>query len=288
MRVYSVLVGVFSLLFFGVIASATNRLNLPQMSADLTVDGVELQAIFDVQGHNEVLTPQLTQTVLSFLPKDFRNGCHDMVPDFGPMAARQTTWAWTVRVLDAESDNERRNVLLALRCTIHVPDVTFYDERLAVFSSSNRSRLKLIPLDQDCTNCSDVYHLKFLQKVEREGGYLAELGVEHTTENPCCDGGDTDSGERWVLVSMPSGTSVLSFDKEAYHYNHDDEGGDTETKCDSTVSHERDARANLRTVVTKTTCTENGKVKPPVTTNRYVWNESSGRFDENLQLSQTP
>lgn len=279
MRVYHALISIGSLLM-GASAFGGNRLNLPQVSVDVHLSGDPLQPIWDVRGDEQVLTAQSAQTLLHLLPPDFQNGCRDMVPDFGLAAGAQTRWGWSVRLLHAEGSNAERSVLLALRCTVHVPDVTFYDERLAVLLSGKRNVLKLVALDKDCPNCSDVYHLKFAERFEAADGYFAELGVEHTTDNPCCDGGDTDRGDRLLLISVPSGAKVLDFDKEAYHYSHDDEDGDTETKCSAALAYERDATMRLKAVMATTTCTENGKFKPPVTTSRYLWDERSGRFQE--------
>ena len=289
MRLHQTALFFFSLLI-GSTTLASDRLNLPQLSADFAVNGTELQAIFqrDPNRDNQELPPQLAEAVLSSLSADFRNACHGMMPDFGAAAAAQSTWRWSVTLLHAESSPGVQNALLALRCTVHVPDVTFYDERLAVYLSGSTRILKMVALDQDCTNCSDTYHLHFRQKFRNPSGYLAELSVEHTTENPCCDGGDTDSGERWVLIHVPSGANVLAFDKEAYHYNHDDQDGDTETNCKADVAYERDTAANLKAVRTKTGCTENGQFKAPETTARYIWDEAKCRFHDTGASTPAP
>lgn len=280
MRIYYVLIGA-CLVSTCTPAYGGSRLNLPQVSAEITLSPEEVRPIFEPHGGNEdrVLDGHFASYVIGSLPADLRNGCHDMVPDFGPAAAANTSWNWSVRLLHTEGDKEQ-SALLALRCTVHVPDITFYDERLAALSNGKTIVLKLLPLEKDCTNCADVYHLKFVQRFDADNGYFAELRVEHTTENPCCDGGDIESGERLLLIALPSGVSVLALDAEEYRYSNDDADGDTETRCKAAVTYERDSAAKLRALAAETSCTENGKFAPSSKVTRYRWDRAKGRFTE--------
>ena len=285
MRVYAILAGVCYLLA-GTPALGSNRLNLPQISAEVNLTLGQVQAIFEMQPDKGglLLAARETQILINSLPADFRAGCHDMVQDFGLQAAAQTTWAWSVTLLHTENGRSGQSALLAFRCTAHVPDVTYSDERLALLLNGQKTVLKLLALDNDCTNCSDLYHLKFVQRFNAENGYFAELRLEHTTENPCCDGGDTDSGARLLLIAIPSGSVALSFDKETHFYNHDDQDGDTETECKSVVTYERES-SSLLGVNTQTACTENGKPKPPVSVMRYRWDRAKERFEGSATTS---
>jgi hypothetical protein len=285
MRICVILAGLYCLLA-GTPAFGGNRLDLPQVSAEVNLPLGQVESVFEMQPNKtgEALPARETYVLISSLPADFRNGCSDMTLDYGPQAAAQTTWAWSVRVLHAESGKFGQSALLAFRCTAHVPDVTYSDERRAILLNGQKTTLKLLALDKDCDNCSDLYHFEFVQRFNTENGYFAELRLEHTTENPCCDGGDTDKGARFLLVTIPLEAVALSFDKETYFYNHDDQDGDTETECKSVVTYDREA-GNLLGVNTQTSCTENGKPKPPVMVTRYRWDRTKERFESSAAAS---
>lgn len=260
-------------------ARAGERLNLPQVSAQIMLDRsaeTEIDAMLQA-GLEQPLSPRLANFLLESLPENVRNGCRDLVSDFGTES--NATAEWSVRLLHAESAGTERSAVLALRCTLHVPDAVFYDERPALLISSNQTVLKLLPLDADCTNCSDLFHLKFTQRFASQTGYLAELATEHSTDNPCCDGGDRTSGVKLFLIAVPGGEVALSFDKDTDDENHDDESGDTETVCTSEVAYQQNGDG-LQAVTARSRCTENGKFKPPITTRRFVWDKGKKRFEE--------
>src|SRR5262249_6631990 len=191
MRASHTLLGLY-LLLAGAPVFGGSRLNLPQVSAEVKLNPREVQSIFDLQADRNAraLPGKLTQLIMDSLPASFLRGCQDMVVDFGPTAIPKTTWAWSGRVLHTEIDKSVQSALLALRCTVHVPDVTYFDERFALLlNNGQESVLKLVALDKDCTDCTSLYHLEFRQRFGTDNGDLAELTVEHTTDHPCCDGG---------------------------------------------------------------------------------------------------
>ena len=148
---------------FLVLAASTNaasgsRLNLPQPSAEVPLNAADLKSILTPQNgkDEDLLAPQVTGFLMGSLPKEFRYACREMVPNFGSEAAAKTTWEWSVRRLHVEGNDIQQSALLALRCTVHVPDITYYDERPAVLLlNKEKAFLKLSPLAEDCTNCSD-------------------------------------------------------------------------------------------------------------------------------------
>jgi hypothetical protein len=266
---------------------ATNRLNLPQLSAEVTLNADEVKGVFTAQqGKGEVvLAPPITQLLIGSLPAEFRDGCREMVPNFGPQAAAKTTWAWSIRRLYIEGNENEQSTLLALRCTAHVPEITYFDERLAVLLNGKKTVLKLLALDRDCTDCSTLYHLQFTQRFDSDSGYLAELNIDHTTENPCCDGGYTETGSGLLLIAVPSGVSALALDKDTHSDVPGEESSDSHSDCKSVITYERDGMSKLRAVVSSTTCTENGKVQPSITTSRYDWDRSKRRFEKTPNTS---
>ena len=99
-----------------------------------------------------------------------------------------------------------------------------------------------------------------------------------TTDNPCCDGGDSRSAGKLLLVAVPEGATVLAFEKETDDYNRDDADGDTQTVCRSEVSYERDGEGRLLAINARKSCTENGKFVPPIKASRFEWNAGEKRF----------
>lgn len=286
MRFHPILAGLCCLLA-GTYAFGGGRFDLPQISTEVNLRPEEVQPIF-MQGGNgaRLLSAREAQPLISAFPADFRNGCREMVPDYGPEAEVKTSWAWSVRVLHAESGAFGQSAVLALRCTGHVPGIadTYSDERLAVLLSGQKTVLKLLALDKDCLNCEDLYHFEFVQRFQTENGYFAELTMAYTSQNPCCDGGDLGKGARFLLVAIPLGAAALTFDKETYFYNHDDEDGDTVTVCKSVVTYEREG-ASLLGVKTRMACTDNGEPEAPIPVTQYRWNGAKGRFERNEAAS---
>jgi hypothetical protein len=103
----------------------------------------------------------------------------------------------------AEHVNGERTAILAFRCTVHIPDATAYDERPAVLVSDKEGAvLRFVSLAEECNNCSELYHVGYTQKFAAAAGYLAELRVDHSTDNPCCDGGDSHGGSDLLLLAL--------------------------------------------------------------------------------------
>ncbi len=273
------------LLVFAVATAGHSRLNLPQETAEVTLNSAAKGEIDSVLENRSALAKgqlpaNVAQILIESLPAHLRNGCKEMISDSA--ANPLVSSAWSATLLHAEGDRAERSALVSFRCTVHIADLVGYDERPAVLLSRKQATvLKFLPLDPDCTNCSDLYHLQFKQRFEATGGYLAELDVEHSTSNPCCDGGDRLSGTRLLLISVPEGASVLDFEKATDNYSHDDEAPeDAQTVCKSEVSYERDPNQHLQAVTARMSCTQNGKFVPPIVTRRFEWNPANQRFQE--------
>jgi hypothetical protein len=285
MRCRNILWGLQFLLALAVATPGNGRLNLPQETTEVTL-GPSTKAELDSALENGSVpataqfSARVTQILIQSLPARLRNGCTEMISDFGTNPAVSS--AWGVTLLHAEGGSAERSALLSFRCTVHVADLMGYDERPALLLSKKQTTvLKFLPLDPDCANCSDMYHLQYKQRFEAPGGYLAELDVEHSTSNPCCDGGDRLSGTRLVLISVPEGAKVLDFEKATDDYSHDDRAPeDAQTICKSEVSYDRDPNRHLQTVTARMSCAQNGKFVPPIITRRFAWNPDSQRFEE--------
>lgn len=262
-------------------SSAESRLNLPQVSTESHLNGearAEVDRMVDqwISDPAQAMAPGAWRPLLEAVP-DLLRGCRAMLSEFEPMT--KVSRDFSVRVLHAERAGEERTAILAFRCSVHIPDVTAIDERPGVLVSNKGAIvLKLLPLADDCTNCSDLYRIAYTQRFAAAGGYLAELNVEHSTDNPCCDGGDSNGGTKLLLVGVPEGATVLAFDKETDDYNHDDEDGDTQTTCKSEILYEWDGMGRLLAVNAQTRCSENGKFTPPARASRFEWNAGEKRF----------
>jgi len=261
---------------------AESRLNLPQVAAEVRLNAeakLELDSMLEKWSGDptQAIAPDAWRLLLESLPAELRNGCREMLSDFETMV--KVDRDLSVRILYAERVNGERTAILAFRCTVHIPEVTAYDERPAVLVSDKEGAvLRLVSLAEDCNNCSDLYHVGYSQKFAAAAGYLAELNVEHSTDNPCCDGGDSHGGSDLLLVAVPEGAKLLAFEKDTDDYNHDDEAGDAQTACRSEISYERDRQGRLQAIDARTSCTENGKSKPPIKATRFEWNVREKRF----------
>jgi hypothetical protein len=261
---------------------AESRMNLPQVAAEASVDAktkLQVDSAFDkwASDPEHAMTPDTARLLIEASPAELRNGCREMLSDFESMVRVDRNLS--VRVLHAERVNEERTAVLAFRCTVHIPDVTAYDERPAVLVSNRSvSILKLLPVANECKNCSDLYQVGYTQRFAVARGYMAELNVGHTTRNPCCDGGDDHEGSDLLLVAVPEGAKLLAFEKDTDDYNHDDENGDAQTVCKSEISYLRDSKGGLQAIDARTSCTVNGKFEPPIKASRFEWNASEKRF----------
>ena len=263
-------------------AGVESRMNLPQVSGEVWLSAearLELDSVWGkwASDREYAMTPSVSQRLLEALPAELRDGCREMLSDFEPAIKVERNLG--VRVLHAEGIADERTAILAFRCTVHIPELTAYDERPAVLVlHKGAGVLRLLPLAETCENCSDLYHVAYTQKFAAAGGYLAELKVEHTTDNPCCDGGDSHGGRDLLLVAVPEGAKVLTFEKDTDDYNHDDESEDTQTVCKSEVAYERDSNGYLLALNAQTNCTQNGKFAPPIKASRFEWNAGEKRF----------
>jgi len=261
---------------------AESRLNLPQVAAEVRLNAeakLELDSMLEKWSGDptQAIAPDAWRLLLESLPAELRNGCREMLSDFETMV--KVDRDFSLRVLHAERGNDERSAILAFRCTVHIPDVTAYDERPAVLVSDKEGAvLRLVSVAEDCKNCSDLYHVGYTQRFAAAAGSVAELNVEHSTTNPCCDGGDSHSGSDLLLVAVPEGAKVLAFEKETDDYNHDDQDGDTQKVCKSEISYGRDGKDRLQAIDARTSCTVNGKFEPPIKVSRFEWNASKKRF----------
>ncbi len=235
-------------------------------------------AVSGATGSGPVLLPdESAATLIGSLPEEFRNSCGAMWLGFGEN--EEGTAKWTVRVLYSLRRHEGTEAVLAISCASAL--TSYYDERPATVSlTPNLATLDLIPLAEKCDNCSDLYHLEFSQAFPALGAQLVELQVNHSTENPCCGGGDEQSGDRMMILDLSRGRQVLAVDKRTEVDSNVDSNDGTETICEAKISYLHDATRNLQTIATVTRCMENKKPLPEVKKRTFRWNAGAHQFDE--------
>lgn len=273
-------------------APAQARLNLPQSKQVVTLPGNLIQSIranLSPSSAAAVELPAPIQTdLLSALPQDFRGACSAMTEHWGEIA--KSTAEWRARVLVRQVDQ----VWLAFRCGSRAPEyVNDYDERPALLRL-DAGKLEFFPLGSDAENDSTLYHLEFSELLPLEGALGVALKVSEPAGNPCCDGPESRSGERWmVFADSPHGVAeLLSVTTARDDSSHsDDPEVDSETTYRAQITLNRDAQKLVREVAATFREEVNdiawggAKANPHTVsersgTLRYRWNPASLLFDE--------
>ncbi|MGH9804391.1 MAG: hypothetical protein ACRD4D_04400 [Candidatus Acidiferrales bacterium] len=227
---------------------------------------------------SSVFSVELEQNLLELLPSELRDACPRLTYYWGDNA--QGTARWSIRSLAWQLRSGTIEALIAYRCGSTHPDYAdYYDERLGllVFESSG-ARLRLIPLADDCDNCSDLYHLDYSDSFPLPEGELVAVTVTDSSDNPCCDGPSAWRRESLLYLVLPAGDIALQFDRAQENYDHDDEAGDTEEICNSEITYRRAPEGELIEIAAATTCRVNGDPQPGATL-QYRWNAAKMRFE---------
>jgi len=265
------------------VSEVSFREDLPQADERVVLQGVArttLEAALAVaSGSEPVLLPEdTTAPLMDSLPEGFRNSCTAIMAGWGGTAK------WTVRVLFSLHRVEGTEAVLTFRCASSAKgNENYYDERPAIVSlTPETATLTLVPLAKAEDGDPTLYQLSFSQAFRAIGAQLVEVNAYHSTDNPCCDGGDEESGNRLMSFDLSTGKQVLTLDQSTERDNHDDavEDGDTQTICRAKISYLRDRVGNVGSIETETQCTENEKPLPEVKRQSYRWNVDAHSFDE--------
>jgi hypothetical protein len=260
---------------------AAAQLNLPQFDASAefpeetrtTLEPLLRRAAAE---GTAVLSLEAERQVIGLLPAELRDACPRMISHWGEVA--QGTARWSLRVLQWRPSPDALAALLAFRCGSSLPDYAeAYDERLGLLRFTlDTAQMKLIPIAEDCDNCSDLFRLEFSRAFPLPEGELAELAVTASSENPCCGGPSAWREERLLYVALPEASVALSVVRQSERYEHDDVEGDWEEICGS---HVMDTTVDERLIdlTLHTTCRINGeKSKQEVQSHR--WNPELRSF----------
>jgi hypothetical protein len=269
---------------------AQTRLDLQQSHQAVTLSQPARQSLESAlqafQGDApHMLAAESAAAVIANLPGEFRRSCVDMLQNWGSDASAAARW--DVRVLFSFPSGAAQDVILALRCSAPGVEAS-YDERPAFVSLSPASAtLTLVPLAEDCSNCSELYRVEFSQSLPGEGARLVELSVSYTSDNPCCGGPDTKDGKRRMIFAFPAGqvasaaNAAFTGDELAHWSSGDaeDPNGGAERVCHTTFDYGRDAAGDVNAVSLTNRCTQTGKPAPDIKKRIFRWNGKAFVFD---------
>ena len=261
---------------------AAAQINLPQADASITLSEATRAALEPAlrqaaAARSSVFSVELERSLLDLLPAGLRDACPRVIYFWGDFA--RDSVRWSVRPLYWPPPPEETGVLLAYRCGSSYPGYAdYFDERPAWLRlHPGAAHLRLIPLADNCDNCSDLFRLGFSRFFPLAGGELVELLVVSSSENPCCDGPSAFREERLLYVVLPEASTALSVVRQSERYEHDDADGDWGEICSSSVI---DALVDDRLVelTLHTDCRINGeKSRQEVRIHR--WNAYLRRFE---------
>lgn len=260
---------------------AAARLNLPQQTHETTLPEAArdiLQRYLIQPAAAPALPGDLQELLAKSLPAELRGACAEMIVHWGTVA--EGTATWSVRALFRWEQASGRTLLVAFRCGSSYADyASYYDERLGIVSlEPSGARLRLIPVAEDCDNCSDLYHLEFSDELAVLGGTLTVLTLTFSSDNPCCDGPSQWRYEQLVYILLPEGSVALVLERVNERYDHDDVEGDTTLECSAEVSYHRDSNGYLKSVTADTGC-QVGTTRIPHGTLRFDWNPLTRRIE---------
>jgi len=257
--------------------------NLPQPAHTIPVPEQARQILEAALGEvdaapTQAFPPGVERLLLDLLPEGFRAVCTEMIMHWGTIA--EGTAGWSARPLYQLQEAESHALVVAFRCGSSYPGYAdYYDERLAVLTlEPGAGHLRLLPVAEDCSNCSDLYHLEFSQTFPLAQGELVELVATNSNENPCCDGPTAWSVERRLFLLLPEQELILSLERDREEYYHDDVDGDLEVTCASQIDYHRDPASRLSEVAAETECREDGEPAAGKSF-RYRWNAGTRRFE---------
>ena len=268
----------------GEVSEVSSRLDLPQADANVVLQGAARTtmeaALSGASGRGPVLLPnESAAALMDNLPEEFRGSCDAMAA--GWRSDEKGAGKWTVRVLFSLRGVEGTKGVLVFRCAPDAQEED-YDERPAIVSlTPETATLKLIPLAPEENGHQTLYRLNFSQAFRAVGTQLVELNVYHTTDNPCCGGGDEESGSRRYIVDLVNEKNVLSVD-ERTELERDDSSEDAlmERICETKFSYLHDGAGSVEGISTETRCTEDKEPLPEVKRQTFHWNAETHEFAE--------
>lgn len=253
------------------------QLALPQLDKRIAFDEPatrNLTAAFSAIEAGAALTPATNTLLISILPAEFRDACHQMTKFWDPGES-----SWTAKLLNLAREPNNLTALLAYRCAANgLPK--YFDERPAVLRIEGPTgSLTFIPLAEPCDNCSDLYSVNFVATLPVDHGSLLKLEVASSSDNPCCGGSDSFSHDTLFWIAMPQAQVALHVDSRTEFDGYDDESEESSQEvCTAEIKEVRDTAGNVAEISAATTCVADKVPQKPPESLRYLWDSATARF----------
>jgi len=269
-------------------ATLTAGSNLPQVPAASIITGKDHRSLKTYFGNYNYLPSPLNDSIgmllLKHLPKQYKNGCKEMISGWGKEA--KGTSATAVKPIHLVKHTENiQHVLLVYTCYSSAREYEdrYYDERLAVLRiDSSNSSITVIPHSKECDKCSELSHIGLLEdtlKIDNTDAVSIIIGTSN--DNPCC-GGSTRIEEvsiKYFTINQQEVKEKLSLITSRKEIFHDDQNGDSIAIHTRNVETVRDANGNIVSVILHGEITINGSVIKREM-NKYSWNRKRKAFEE--------
>ena len=258
---------------------------MPQSSATGSVPAEHVELLKAVFGRAGMQTgaadrADVQAALLASVPWSVRTACRDMVGQWGEDARRSERIS--IHLLNRERTLQRAEVLFAVRCGSSRENYAqFYDDRLAVLTIEGETgRLKMLPFEPACAGCSELYRIErggvLLVEGKPYSGRMVEVRAEWSNGNPALGVVEHLRGTRLYLVVMPEAKVVLAADLARQTRSHDDESGDTESRCSAEIKYITDAVNRVTEIEISAACPQDPNAPLPL---RYRWNPANRTFD---------
>jgi hypothetical protein len=277
---------VFALAFWP--GPAWCRLNLPQLQEQKAIGGPDHQALkeflarFDRRGGNGFATDRVRAVLIAALPESFRQGCGEVVGNWGTLAEGTATLSVKVLYVDSGKQDIPAKALLAYGCFSTAREYAnrYRDERLGLLVvGRDSSRLTLIPDVQDCENCSELSRITLDKVIRLFGRTVVGLSFLKSTDNPCCGGPDSFKEERVNLYVMKENgiKQAGSLLKRQDHRSADATSQDEHTLYEAGLILKKDMKGNIVGILSPYKIKKNNKLTQKGMI-RYNWNMEKEEF----------
>lgn len=262
-------------------------LNLPQSHYQVVIKGKDhnqLKKYFELLASTpDQLDENIERLINKYFPKEYKDGCIDMISGWGKVAKGSASNILRVLYLKNHQKNLQQ-VLLVFTCFSNTKEYgeKFYDERLALLTvDSLTSQLKIIPHSKPCDNCSELTHIGLDAEMQIHGISVISILMLSTNENPCCDGPVffKEETQKYFTFQKRGVKEELSFVTNRTETVHDDIAGDSTTVYKTTIDVEKDKQENIKKIIISWELLANDIPKKQGL-QLYTWNRKMNAFEE--------
>jgi hypothetical protein len=273
------------------IVTLTAGSNLPQVAASSVITGKDhrmLKKYFENYAYlPSPLNDSIGMLLLKHLPKQYKNGCREMITVWGKKA--KGTSATAVKPIHLVNHSKNiQHVLLVYTCysTAEGYEDRYYDERLAVLRvDSARSTITVMPHSKGCDKCIELSHISLLEdtlKIDDTDAISIIIGMSN--ENPCCEGParTEEINIKYFTINQNEVKERLSLITSRKETLHSDNIGDSTVTKTQNIETIRDGKGNIVSILLHSETIINGSVvKRGI--GKYSWNRKRKAFEETMQ-----